>query len=418
VKIIHIAQRYHEGFGYHENLLPRYQAALGHEVVLIASERRRRTLPGGQTVEPAAGEYMDGPVRIVRLPVRGEFKVRFVLFKGLENVLEGERPDYIYHHGVAYLSLLTAARYRRTHPSVFLAADNHADYANSARHIAWRLAYYRAFWTGLIGRYAGDIDLVFGVTPERCVFAEKEFGVPAAMIRFLPMGADVEAAEAPGAGPRGEDAAAWLARGRDGQRRRHDAPLRLVTGGKWRAGRGLEALVEAVRGHGAGIELGIFGSLCDKATRRLAAGAGSNMSFLGWQDRAGTMALLGNADLAVWPGQHTTIIEDAVAAGTPLIIRLYGSTSHIIRGNGTYLHSGDAGEIGRALTEAAGGRDAVEAMRERAAAMRDLLSYREVAAESLAYAGDPSPKALHAMFMKDDLCRVEAPGIFERRELN
>lgn len=418
MKIIHIAQRYHEGFGYHENLLPRYQAALGHEVVLIASERRRGTLPGGEAAEPAAGEYMDGPVRIVRLPVRGEFKVRFVLFKGLESILERERPDYIYHHGVAYPSLLTAARYRRTHPSVFLAADNHADYANSARPIAWRLAYYRGFWTGLIGRYAGDIDLVFGVTPERCVFAEKEFGVPAAMIRFLPMGADVEAAEAPGAGPRGGEAAAWLARGRDGQRRRHGAPLRLVTGGKWRAGRGLEALVEAVRGQGAGVELGIFGSLCDEATRRLVAGAGSNVSFLGWQDRAGTMALLGNADLAIWPGQHTTIIEDAIAVGTSLVLRLYGTTSYMIRGNGLYLLDGTAAEIRRVLDLVEGDRGTMDAMRERAAAMRDLLSYRKVAAESLAYAGDPSPKALHAMLMKDDLCRVEAPGIFGRRELN
>jgi hypothetical protein len=39
MKIIHICQYYNDGFGYQENLLPRYQAKLGHDVMVITSDR-------------------------------------------------------------------------------------------------------------------------------------------------------------------------------------------------------------------------------------------------------------------------------------------------------------------------------------------------------------------------------------------
>ncbi len=405
MKIVHIAQRYHDGFGYHENLLPRYQAALGHEVVVVTSERPKNAARLGPASAPSTGEYMDGAVRIVRLPISWEFRKRFVVFKDLSGALDGERPDYVYHHGVPFFSLLEAARWKKAHPSVFLAADNHADYTACARNMVWRLAYYRAFWASMIKMHAGGIDLVFGVSPERCVFAEKEIGVPAGIIRFLPMGVDVEAAEAAGIGERAP--AGGRACGGPG------APLRIVSGGKWFKGKGLEELVDAVRG--LDVKLDVFGYLGDETVKELMAGAGDNVSFLGWQDRAGTMSLLRDADLAVWPLQHTTLIEDAIAVGTPLMVRLYGTTSHLIRGNGLYLHGGGADELREALRHTAGDGSVLTAMRARAVEMRGLLSYRAVAAESIEYRHDVAPKRTHLLYRDDTLCRTEVPPLLRRR---
>lgn len=397
MKILHISRGYHDGFGYQENLLPRYQAALGHDVVLVTSVHGSGLLRPKGAAAIGPGEYLDEGVRIVRLAVKMEYNDRFIVLEGLAGVLEREKPDYIFHHGVSEYALITAAEYKRRHPSVFLAADSHADYDNTATNRLWRLAYYRTFWTGIVGRLKGRLDVVFGVSPERCVFAENEFGVPGGLVRLLPIGADVDGVEkvfcgAPRAG--------------------HDG-FRLVTGGRWFRGKGLEEMIAAVKD--LDLRFDIFGMLSDDATRDLVASAGANVFFHGWQDRKGTLSLLRNADAAIWSRRHTTMAEDAIALGTPILLKAYGSTSHMIRGNGVYLQGCGVDEIRRVLERLAASPGLVEGMRAGAVEMRDLLSYRRIAAESIEYYHDRSPQEIHRRIMDDPFCRVEVPPLLPFR---
>jgi len=39
MKIVHVAQHYNDGFGYHENLLPKYQKKYGHDVMMEISTK-------------------------------------------------------------------------------------------------------------------------------------------------------------------------------------------------------------------------------------------------------------------------------------------------------------------------------------------------------------------------------------------
>lgn len=390
-----------DGWGYQENLLPKYQGNLGHEVIMVTSDRTRYLMAGRESRLVKTGEYMDGEIRIVRLPTIREFKGRYAVISSLYETLEKEKPDYIFvHEGVTCPSLITAAKFKQRHPSVFLVADNHADLNNSAGNVLWRIAYYRAYWYTFLRRWMKYVDLVFGVSPSRCYFADEELGVPSNKIRLLPIGAD-------------ENGANEVLAGLESQENRASNEgnnLKIVTGGKWFKGKGLEELIEAIEG--LNVRLKIFGKADDSFTEELINRSPDNVSFVGWQDRKGTLQLLRDADLAIWPRQHTTLVEDAVATRTPLILRYHGSTSHFIRGNGAYLFSGQSNEIRQLLDMLSKSRGLVESMKSNAAKILDLLSYKRVAEESLEYYENQDPKTTHSVFMNDPLCNPGNEGFY------
>ena len=67
MKIIHVAPNapYEEGWSYQENLLPKYQAKLGHQVILVVSTERHRD-KGSYSFEDY--QSPDG-FRVVRMPI-------------------------------------------------------------------------------------------------------------------------------------------------------------------------------------------------------------------------------------------------------------------------------------------------------------------------------------------------------------
>jgi len=389
LKIIHVCQYYNEGYGYQENLLPRYQAKLGHEVMVITSDRMSYFSGEKDPKIVGTGEYEDNGIRILRLPIKWEFKGRFVVFDNLYDILNKEKPDYIFHHGLTSPSIKTVCKYKKTNPSTFLVADNHSDLNISARNPLWRLSYYRIYSTLRIKKWINYIDLVFGVTPARCYFAENELGIPHDLIRLLPIGAD-------------EFAVKEHLGNKDFLNNNKNNKLKVITGGKWFKGKGLEELISAVQD--LNVELQIFGKLDDSYTNNLIEQAPNNVTFLGWQDRVGTLSLLAGADVAIWPKQHTTLVEDAIATNTPLILRYHGSTSHFIRGNGVYLFTGESIEIRQILDILSNSENLINKMREDSKKQLDLLSYNRIAKESIEYYYDKSPKTTHEIFMNDPLC--------------
>lgn len=400
MKIVHICQYYNDGYGYQENLLPRYQKKLGHDVCVITSDRKSYFAGEMKPKVVGTGQFEDNGVRIKRLQISGEFKGRYVRFTNLTMHLENEKPDYIFHHGLTATSLITAAKYKRKHPSAFLAADNHGDLNISARNALWRIAYYRTYWTSILKRWMKYIDLVFGVTPGRCFFAEEELGVPRDKVRLLPIGAD-------------EDGANTVFSVLEAQKNKvtnTSNTLEVVTGGKWFKGKGLEELVEAVKD--LDVSLKIFGKADDSFTEELIDSAPDNVSFVGWQDRKGTLQLLKEADFAIWPRQHTTLVEDAVATKTPLILRYHGSTSHFIRGNGAYLYTGQSNEIRQLLDLLSKSEEIVFSMKANTPKILDLISYNRVARESIEYYRNQDPKDTHEFFMNDPLCNPKTSGFY------
>lgn len=385
MKILHICQYYNDGYGYQENLLPRYQQKLGHEVLVVTSDRTSHFSASKKSQKVNTGISKDFGVSVLRLPISGQFKARFVFFKGLKEILEQEKPNYIFHHGLASPSLITCAKYKRDNPSVFLAADNHSDLNISARNHLWGISYYKILWTNLLKQWLPFIDVVFGVTPARCYFAEEYHGIPRDKIRLLPIGADTDAVNNLVAGGCKEES----------------SRLQLATGGKWAKKKGLEKLLQAVEG--LELHLQIFGSIEDIEIERKIESK-QNVSFLGWKNREETLKTLAGANIALWPGQHTTLMEDAIATATPMLLRYHGSTSHHLRGNGLYFFSDNPLEIRQMVQVIMNNPEILRQMKNRAVKQRKILSYDQVADDSLAYFYERAPQLIHQTFMNDPLC--------------
>ena len=125
----------------------------------------------------------------------------------------------------------------------------------------------------------------------------------------------------------------------------------VVSGGKMDASKGTLDLIAAIESLLPGIphlHLVLFG----KASREVSEAADGKVFItrLGWCDRETTLSLLLMSDAACWPLLHTTLIEDAVACGKPLIVKASGNVRHFeAEGNGIFLSLGDCSDIIEAL---------------------------------------------------------------------
>ena len=375
MKIVHICQYYNDGWGYQENLLPLYQKKLGHDVSIITSDRRPYYHGDPSPRIIGTGTYYDRGIRIERLPVIMEFRNRFVLFKNLKKQLELEKPDYIFHHNLTCPSLTTSAKYKKgLNRRIFLAADNHADLNISGRNIAWRNFYYHLVWKNLLKTITSEIDVVFGVTPIRCEFPHDHLGIPKDKIRFLPIGADVDWDE----GKRKN----WNRNTVVGDFFIEKDDIILVSGGKMDSSKNINILLDALNIlKNPKVKLVLFGRIEDKQLENKIKSQ-ENVFFKGWLDREQTMQLLSIADLAIWPGIHTTLVEDAIAVETPLILKYYGSTSHHIRGNGEYIYEEKANLLGQTIQKCIS-PTYLTAMKKAAYIRRKQLSYMEIAQRSI-----------------------------------
>ncbi len=357
MKIVHITLHYLDGWGYQDNLLPLYQQRSGASVTVVADNGHfpHSMTPGErQAILDKGDDYMDGPVRVRRIKTALTSRDSALVCSGLGRILREEEPDLIFHHGLHMPTLWSACHYARRHPRCVLMADSHADPFNASRHRLWRALYGR-FLLRLLIRTAGRrVDRFYGVTPLRCDYMISEYGVPADKVRLLPLAGD----------DRGLSVDPASARRSFGI---PEDTFLVVSGGRMGPRKGTDRLVQAwQRLHPShpGLELLLFGVLEEPFP--LPEGVRS----IGWCDRGKTLSILSMADVAVWPLFHTTMVEDAIVCGTPVIVKDSGNVSHYKEdGLGLFLETASVEEIiaalERMLLEAPSFRARVEAGRKK-----------------------------------------------------
>ena len=390
MKIVHIDHYFDNGFGYQINLLPDYQSQLGHDVTLITSNSFNQKNTNENV--SVLGKFNYKGFMVHRIPIWGEFKGRFVLFKGLIRYLEEENPDYIFcHAGATSLYIKDVTIYKRRHPDVFVAVDNHADLNISGRNKIWRKLYYNTFWKNYIKAYDKFVNIYFGVTPARCLFLNEELGINSSKTRLLPIGCDVL------------NGVQFTSR-EEFRSKLDIAPndILLIHGGKLTEEKENWKIIEAFsRIKMDNIKLILFGSINDKRIEERIL-KDNRIIFLGWQTRESTLNLLKHSDLGVWNTQHTTLIEDAISVELPLMLRYYGSTSHLIKNSGVFLYEGSIREIQDRLQFLFTHPDALNSLKKNTRVIKEILSYGNIAKESINYMKDLKPQMTHQLFMSLD----------------
>lgn len=331
MKIVHIciSAPYIDGWGYQENLLPRYLQKAGTENYVIASMNDfpvyLKPEVKAEIMSKGTDYQIDG-IQVRRIKTK-QLTTSLLVAKGLSKVLDEIHPDVLFHHNFNCTSLVTAARYAKKKGIPFM-VDNHADIINISHNKLWALVYYRLLIGLSCKLIRKTITTAYGVTRARCDFMHDWYGVPKDKIKLLPIGADTDQADTI---PSKESL-----RGKYGFQKED---FIVVSGGKMGVGKGTNQLIDTVeelKSNFQNIRLVLFGVFEDNGTLQQAQSS-DVVSVHGWCDREKTLELLKMADVACWPIHHTTLIEDAVSVCTPIIVRKTGNTEHLVEKNGMWV---------------------------------------------------------------------------------
>ncbi len=347
MKIVHITENYIEGWGYQENLLPLYQKRAGHDVVVISDNDHLKYAQNpilANKIISRGTEYEQDGIKIYKVKTYLATSTSSFFCKGVYEVLKKEKPDMIFHHNLNTSTLAVAVKYKRHHPELRLYADNHADWINESKNRLWHLFYYDFLIPLRVKIIGTRVNYYIGVSPLRCQYLNKVFRVPEEKIRFLPIGCDTEQAE-------------QIKENRVELKNRYEiAPQSyvIVSGGKIEKSKGTLTLIDAcneLKNNGSDVSLVLFGKIDEEVHNY--ASQYNWITELGWCDRATTLSLLKMADVACWPWLHTTLIEDSVASGTPLVVKMSDNVSHFAREKaGVFMKCGDCEELTNALRDA------------------------------------------------------------------
>lgn len=372
MKIVHISANYIDGWGYQENLLPFYQKQAGHEVVVITTNYqlfKRNVAPALREEILAKGsEYFYEGVKVYKIETLLNISSTSFICRGLHAILEKESPDMVFHHNVGMATLSVAARYKKNHPQIRLFVDNHADWINESKNKLWHLFYYDLIAPLQVNRVKRNVDLFIGVSPLRCEYLRKVYRAPEDKIRFLPIGCDTNKAEE-------------IKESCNDIREKYSIPLEafvIVNGGKIDRTKGALELISAcktLKGNGVNICLVLFGKIDEEVVSE--ASKIEWIKLLGWCDRYTTLSLLKMADVACWPWLHTTLIEDSVAVGTPLVVKMSDNVKHFAREKaGVFMEHGNKEEIESSILTI---QSNVEQYRNNVLHARDIYSYSSLA---------------------------------------
>ena len=365
MKVVHFSPIYIDGWGYQDNLLPKYFKIMGYEVCVISPN----ILPSEfRSKEILKGKYYIDDVEIRRINVFWYLSSTFFATKGLYKNLKEKNPQILFHHGIGLTSLFVCGLYRIFNPECTLYVDNHSDFINHTKSKIWFVFYSKFILRILSNLLSPFVRIFYGVSPSRCDYLETVFKIKKNKIEHLPIGADTLAFEA-------------ITLSKDAIKAKYKIPpcdYIVISGGKMGKDKGTDSLIRAVediKSKGEKISLVLFGSINDADTQYLAKKSESVL-LLGWCNRETTFEILKIADVAVWPIHHTTLIEDSIACLTPIILRKTRTTEHLINGNGIFIDEGTFDEIKSAILEIK--NQNVDNLLNKCISMREKIDYRTI----------------------------------------
>jgi len=341
MKIVHLCLScfFIDNYSYQENMLPKYHVKMGHDVTVVASlvsfnkEGKPCLLPS-----PSERKDEDG-YKVIRLAYKEPVRINKVLrkYQGLYETLMAEKPDVIFTHGVAFADAAVVVKYLKKNPHVRLYGDHHGDYINSATNFWSKHVLHKVIWRHYAKKLEPYLMKCYGVTPMRCRFLKEMYRLNPNIIEFLPMGVDDEAIPE----NRGEV--------RDSIRKELGIPenaFLIMTGGKIDQRKNTHVLLEAIkRINNSNLHLVICGVLAPEM-EYLKIQFNAQVHYLGWCNAKRVMDCMVAADLACFPGTHSTLWEQAVGVGLPAVLKRWDEMTHMnVNDNCVFVKGGEVEEL-------------------------------------------------------------------------
>lgn len=337
MKVVHLClgNFYVDNHTYQENLLPKAHNQLGYEVEIIAGTMGfddKSTFINSTKLGVYTNEY---GIQVTRLPYRWNCKVGKMLryYKGIVECLESSNPDIIFIHNCQFMDIDKIVLYIKQHPSVRVFVDNHADFNNSATNWISKFILHRYVWKNCARKIEPYVSKFYGVLPTRVQFLKDVYGLPDRKCELLVMGGD-------------DDLISKVSSEENRIITRKQYGISkddffVVTGGKinWARPETLN-LMEAVGSvNSKKVKLVVFGSVSNDLKGKFEQLCKfPNVRFAGWLNTEEVHRLMASSDLAVFPGLHSVLWEQACALGIPCIFRDLEGVHHVdLGGNAIFL---------------------------------------------------------------------------------
>lgn len=193
MRIIHLCSYIQPQLGYQEYYLAREHARMGHEVIVVSSDRYYPFPEYANTVKEILGKRKIGKsdsnydgFRLIRLGACFEVKTQIWL-RGLEKIIREIKPDIVICHEMTHFNSIRIARLKNE-LKFRLIYDNHGSFVCDSNNILKKI-YYLFFNYKMIKNNA---DKIIGVT-EGCVnYVSKKFKISSENVEMIPLGADID----------------------------------------------------------------------------------------------------------------------------------------------------------------------------------------------------------------------------------
>lgn len=329
-KIVHIiiGAVYKEGYGYQENILPAKHKQLGFDVYILTfmPEYVKET------------QYInDCGVRVIALEHNHNKFFHFPYFgyfvkrtKGLLNQLESIQPDIIFVHGLQSFDNLCTISYLKQHPNTKMYVDQHGDYYNMPINTIKQRIIQKTVFKSFAKKLEPWTTMFWGTSPWRVHYLRNVYDLPKEKTDLLVMGGD-------------ESLINWGGRCdvrfkiREYYSIPQDAFL-VISGGKIDRTKNIHLLIKAIENiKQKDVFLLVFGNL-DEEMQIECYSEDKRIIKVGWIGSSAVYDLFLASDLAVFPGTHSVLWEQACASGLPCVVKDWnGGFSHVKIGENCFL---------------------------------------------------------------------------------
>lgn len=336
MRILHICLTgpYTDGYSYQDNIIPKYHKKFGNDVTVLTinscyEKGRIKKISCGTTISK------DG-FKIIRINPENGFLWKLRWYRNLYNIIEKVGPNIIFIHGMQFVSLIDVTKYIRKHSNVSVYADNHADFYNTPVDSLKRCILHKVIYKYNIKLLSKYVNKFWGTTPWRCQYLNEIYKIPKEKIGLLVTGGDDENIHFE-----------KIPQLRNDIRRElniADDDFVIVTGGKIDRAKNIHNLMQAVKEiNDAKLKLVVFGQPDYEMEDKIEELAKDrNIRYIGWLSSDDVYDYFLASDLAVFPGTHSVLWEQACACGIPCVFKSWDGMKHVdVGGNCVFLEKDD-----------------------------------------------------------------------------
>lgn len=379
MKILHLCLcgQYNEYLSYQDNLIPKYHKIFGHEVTVIAPTLMHSPKENKEILVSPVEKLLDNGIKLIRLPYRFplKFAKKFRTYKNLKKTLEKEMPDFVFVHGVQFLEIFTLIKFLKKNKNIKVVADNHTDYHNSASNWLSLYILHGKIWRFCAKKLEKFCAKYYGVTPVRCDFLNKVYNIPKEKIDLLPLGADdfrIKEINKPN-----------LKKQFRAKLGINENDFVITTGGKIDEFKRIDILLEAFKkidSENRNLKIIYFGNIEETLKIKFESfSENKNIIYLGWQNTDEINEIFLSSDLAIFPGSHSVLWEQAIATGLPCVFRYIEGMHHVnVNDNCVFLRTEEEQELINVIDKITLDNEYYWELKNRSLTAKNFFSYSDI----------------------------------------